>query len=117
MFVTALAFSLALSAPVQDRITHQQAMECTGVLLYAAQITAEAAEHSPSAETRSAAARAAAMMTAADRDRKAAAAREGISDQARDSALEQWLAASVEMTAEEVGPLMGACMDRYTPPA
>lgn len=117
MFATALAFSLALSAPGQDRITHQQAVECTGVLLYAAQITGQAAENSPSPETRNAAARAATMMTAADRDRKAAAAREGISAQATDLALEQWLAASVEMAEEEVGPLMRACVARYSPPA
>lgn len=117
MFATALAFSLALSAPAQDRITHQRAMECTGVLLYAAQISAQAAEHSPSSATRNAATRSAAMMTAADRDRKAAAAREGISVQARDLALEQWLAASVELAADEVRPLMRACVARYTPPA
>ena len=50
MFITALALSFALSNAPQDPPTHQQAVNCTGVFLFTAVLTAQAAEADPTAE-------------------------------------------------------------------
>ncbi|MFW2341757.1 hypothetical protein [Brevundimonas sp.] len=91
MLITALALSFALSTAPQDPPTHRQAVNCTGVFLFTAVLTAQAAEADPTVENRETAELAATLMRAADASRLEAASREGLSIDDSSGALDAWL--------------------------
>ena len=94
MFITALALSFALSNAPHDPPTHQQAVNCTGVFLFTAVLTAQAAENDPTDENRETAELAATLLKAADASRLQAASREGLAIDDSSSALNGWLEAN-----------------------
>ncbi|MDP3377469.1 MAG: hypothetical protein Q8S53_03825, partial [Brevundimonas sp.] len=96
MFITALALSFALLTAGQEPQTHRQAVNCTGVFLYTLVLTAQAAESDPTSENQETAQTAGLLLKAADGERLAAAAREGLSTDASGEALNAWLEANVD---------------------
>jgi hypothetical protein len=112
MSAAALALSLALLAP-QDPATHDQAVTCTGVFLFANILMAQAAEADPSQENQDNAAAVGRLMKAADDDRLAAARREGIAVEASGQALNSWLEVSLPNTEAVMGRELDPCLQRY----
>jgi hypothetical protein len=112
MSAAALALSLALLAP-QDPATHDQAVTCTGVFLFANILMAQAAEADPSQENQDNAAAVGRLMKAADDDRLAAARREGIAVEASGQALNSWLETSLPNTEAVMGRELDPCLQRY----
>ena len=113
MFATALAMSLMLTPAPQDPQTHRQAVTCTGVFLYASVLTAQAVEADPSPENQEMAETAGLLLKAADADRLAAAAREGISTDASGLALGAWLDANVEDADATMNRELDTCLAVY----
>ncbi|WP_298126030.1 hypothetical protein [Brevundimonas sp.] len=112
MSAAALALSMALLAP-QDPATHDQAVTCTGVFLFANILMAQAAEADPSQENQDNAAAVGRLMKAADDDRLAAARREGIAVEASGQALNSWLEVSLPNTEAVMGRELDPCLQRY----
>lgn len=113
MLITALALSFALSAAPQDPQSHRQAVNCTGVFLYTAVLTAQAAESDPSTDNQETAEMAGALLKAADDGRLAAAAREGLSTEASGAALNAWLDANVENGEAVIARELEGCLAAY----
>ncbi|WP_125256945.1 hypothetical protein [Brevundimonas fluminis] len=112
MSLVALALTAALLAP-QDPVTHEQAVTCTGVFLFANILMTQAAEADPTPENQETAAAAGRLMKAADDDRLAAARREGIAVDASGQALNVWLEASLPDSEAVVGRELDPCLQRY----
>ena len=112
MSTAALALSLALMAP-QDPATHDQAVTCTGVLLFVNILMAQAAEADPTQENQDTAAAAGRLMKAADDDRLAAARREGLAVDASGQALSGWLEANLPDSEAVVNRELEPCLQRY----
>lgn len=113
MFITAVALSFTLSIAPQDRQSHQQAVNCTGVFLYTAVLTAQAVESEPSPENQEMAQTAGQLLKAADSQRLAAAAREGLTTDASGQALNAWLEANVENAGAVMGRELDGCLAAY----
>lgn len=113
MFITALALSFALSTAPQDPQSHRQAVNCTGVFLYTAVLTAQAAESDPTSENQETAQTAGLLLKAADGERLAAAAREGLSTDASGEALNVWLETNVENADVVIGRELDGCIDAF----
>lgn len=113
MFITALALSFALSTAPQDPQPHQQAVTCTGVFLYVAVLTAQAAESDPTAENQETAQTAGLLLKAADAERLAAAGREGLSTDASGEALNAWLETNVDNPEAVIGRELDGCIGAF----
>lgn len=112
MSFAAFALTAALLAP-QDPATHQQAVTCTGVFLFANILMSQVAEADPTAENQETAAAAGRLMKAADDDRLAAARREGIAIDASGQALNAWLEANLPNSEAVMGRELDPCLQRY----
>ncbi|MDZ4109221.1 MAG: hypothetical protein U1E18_06420 [Brevundimonas sp.] len=113
MLITALALSFALSTAPQDPPTHRQAVNCTGVFLFTAVLTAQAAETEPTAEHRETADLAATLLKAADASRLQAASREGLSIDDSSGALNAWLEANETGGDTILGRELDGCIALY----
>lgn len=113
MFITALALSIALSTAPQEPQSHQQAVTCTGVFLYTAVLTAQAAEADPTPENQETTQTAVLLLKAADAERLAAAAREGLSTDASGAALNAWLEANVDDPQAVIGRELDGCIGAF----
>lgn len=112
MIAAALALSLSLSAP-QSAPTHQEALTCTGVFLFAGLVMAQQAEQNPSPEADETVQVAARLMKAADDDRLAAATREGVTADQSGEALTAWIQANLETAQETMGRELDPSLARY----
>ena len=106
----ALAIALTLFVPQQTDATHEQAVHCTGVFLYAYAIMAQIAENEPTADNAETAAATVRLLKVADDDRLAAARREGISIEASGQRFQIWLSENSEATAARD---LESCLGRY----
>lgn len=113
MFITALALSLALSGAAQEPQSHRQAVTCTGVFLYTLVLAAQVAESDPTPENQETAQTAGLLLKAADAERLAAAAREGLSADASGAALSAWLEANVDDPETVIGRELDGCIGAY----
>jgi hypothetical protein len=107
--LVAAALSLAL---IQDPVSHDQAVTCTGLFTNVFAMTAGTAERDPTPDNRGTAEAAAALLRTADQDRLAAARREGLSVQASGDALKAWLDGADDL-ATAVETHLDACMALY----
>lgn len=105
----AAALSLAL---IQDPVSHEQAVTCTGLFTNVFALTAGVAERDPTPDNRGTAEAAAALLRTADQDRLAAARREGISVDASGTALKSWIDANGDM-GTVIDTHLDACMALY----
>ncbi len=113
MFITALALSFALSTAAQEPQSHRQAVNCTGVFLYTLVLTAQVAESDPTPENQETAQTAGQLLKAADEERLAAAAREGLSTDASGAALNAWLEANVDNPEAVLGRELDTCIGAF----
>ncbi len=113
MIAAALALSLVFTTPQTPPPTHDQAVTCTGVFLFTNILMAQTAEESPSAENTATAEAAGRLMKAADDDRLAAAAREGITIDQSGEVLTAWIQANLENAQETLGRELDPCLTRY----
>jgi hypothetical protein len=112
MSFAVLALTAALLAP-QDPATHDQAVTCTGVFLFANVLMTQVAEAEPTPENQETAAAAGRLMKAADDDRLAAARREGITADVSGQALNAWLEASLPDSEAVMARELDPCLQRY----
>jgi len=113
MIAAALALALALSGQQSAPPTHQQAMTCTGVFLFAGVMMAQQAEQDPSAENTESVQAAGRLMNAADADRLAAAEREGIAVDRSGEMLQAWITAGLEDPQATMNRELDPCLTRY----
>lgn len=113
MIAATLALSLVFASPQTPPPTHDQAVTCTGVFLFANIMMAQAAEENPSAENNASAEAAGRLMKAADDDRLAAAAREGVSTERSGEVLQAWIQANVQDAQTTMGRELDPCLTRY----
>lgn len=113
MIAAAFALSLALSGQQSAPPTHQQAMTCTGVFLFAGVLMAQQAEAEPSAENTESVQAAGRLMQAADADRLAAATREGIAVEGSGEQLQAWIQTSLEDPQAAMNRELDPCLTRY----
>ena len=113
MIVPALALSLVFASQQTPPPTHEQAMTCTGVFLFAGVMMAQQAEENPSAENTESVQAAGRLMQAADADRLAAAAREGIATERSGEILQAWIQTNIEDAQTTMGRELDPCLTRY----
>ncbi|MBL0947369.1 hypothetical protein [Brevundimonas sp.] len=113
MFISALALSFALSTAAQEPQSHRQAVTCTGVFLYTLVLTAQVVESDPTSENQETAQTAGQLLKAADAERLAAAAREGLSTDANGAALNAWLEANVDNPQAVIERELDGCIGAY----
>lgn len=113
MIAAAFALSLAFASPQTPPPTHEQAMTCTGVFLFAGLLMAQQAEENPSAENTESAQAAGRLLQAADADRLAAAGREGITTERSGEILQAWIQANIEDAQTTMGRELDPCLTRY----
>lgn len=113
MIAVLAAAALTLSAPQQAPPTHEQAMTCTGVFLFAGLLMAQQAEANPSAENTESVQAAGRLMQAADADRLAAAGREGVAVERSGEMLQAWIQTNIEDAQTTMTRELDPCLTRY----
>lgn len=113
MIAAAFALSLVLAGPQTPPPTHDQAVTCTGVFLFANIMMAQQVEQNPSAENNASAEAAGRLMKAADDDRLAAAGREGIAVERSGEILQGWIQANLENAQATMNRELDPCLTRY----
>lgn len=113
MIASILALSLAFMPPQSAPPTHDEAVTCTGVFLMVTMLAAQIAEETPSTENSDTFDRALQLMTVADTDRQAAAAREGIASEQSDELLSAWVERNLQDNSQTSDQDIDRCMTRY----